>query len=67
MTLEERMGRLERTVGSLMEASGKAQVSSVLNHERDSRRLATLERRLKELDVMVLAIHDAIKDIQERV
>ncbi len=63
MTLEERVGKLERhgdelrNIGVDMAKGGLELVE----------RVARLEEHLKQLDVMVLAVHAAIKDIQARV
>lgn len=63
MTLEERVDRLEQ-FGSLVKGALDAITKA---GGEDHRALCELQAALRELDVMVLAIHAAIKDVQERV
>ncbi len=70
MTLEERVGKLETRLtetnrGGLHLAKGAQAHSQVL--EDVEKRVTKLEAQLAELDVMVLAIHETIKDVQARV
>lgn len=70
MTLEERVVRAEACVKDL--AKGGQQTAELFKSQLEGIRLigervTSLEAQLKELDFMVLAIHAAIKDVQERV
>jgi hypothetical protein len=70
MTLEERVERLERRCQQLHEAdlAGDRRMDGMLTRGMQvTERLCTLEAQLEELDVMVLAIHEAIRDVQARV
>ncbi len=77
MTLEERVGRLEVRsdelrdlgveVGTRLDKLGAAGRHLAEGSLRMAQEVETLKAQLKELDVMVLAIHSAIKDVQERV
>ncbi len=67
MTLGERLDKLEAGLaaagqGGMHLAKGAQAHSQVL--EDIEKRVAKLEAQLAELDVMVLAVHAAIKDIQ---
>ncbi len=64
MTLEERVGRLEERANI---SHIKGQVLQIARIAELDKRMDELEAKLGELDVMVLAIHSAIKDVQERV
>ncbi len=70
MTLEERVARLEEYCQELRHAgelASRGALAHMRNYKDDEKRIGALEAQLKELDVMVLAIHAAIKDVQERV
>lgn len=64
MTLEERMARLEQRANI---SHTKGQVLQIARIAELDKRMDELEAKLGELDVMILAIHSAIKDVQERV
>lgn len=70
MTLEERVGKLEEDF-RLSNTADIHRSRGALEHigatEKLTERVAKLEAHLSELDVMVLAVHAAIKDVQARV
>lgn len=61
MTLEERMGKLERH-GDEVRDIGLEMAKGGLEL---TERVVKLEEQLAELDVMVISIHQTLKDIQE--
>lgn len=63
MTLEERVGTLERRLATTITAGLNAANGAMSTAEE----VRSLKAQLAELDVMVISIHQTLKDIQESI